>query len=197
MQWHRVRGTVWILCGLLVAGCKTGPRAQVRPQKSRSLADTLQLGDAALEKKAQAHAHYAAGIINEVEEQPEAALKEYYQAALKDPENEGLVLEVSKRFLQNKQAESALELLSRAAARPNASGAVLARLGFVYSQLGKFDQAATVSRAAIKKAPGSLTGYQTLCLNYLQNKQPQEAMKTLDEAARQTKVEPEFLIGLA
>ena len=97
-------------------------------------------------------------------EQPEAALKEYALAAIKDPENEALVLEVSRRFLQNKQPEKALEVLSRAAARPNASAAVLARLGIVYSQLGKADQAVTACRAAVKKAPGSLIGYQNLLL---------------------------------
>ena len=196
---NRFWTTVWAIGIVLVAGCRTSPRPKLWAQESHIAADGRRLpgSDPALDNLAEAHAHYAAGVIYEVDEQPEAALKEYSLAALKDPDNEPLVLEVSHRLLQNKQTESALELLSRAAARPNVSGAVLARLGFVYSQLGKFDQAAAVSRAAIKKGPGSLVGYQNLCLNYLQNKQPQEALKVLDEAGRQPKVDAEFLVGLA
>ena len=39
-------------------------------------------------------------------------------AATDDPENERLVLEVSRRFLQNKQPEKALDVLDRAARQP-------------------------------------------------------------------------------
>src|SRR5206468_9776942 len=68
-------------------------------------------------------------------------------------------------------------------------------LGFVYSQLGKLDQAVTASRAAVRKAPGALVGYQNLFVIYLQSKQPQEALKILDEAGRQPRLDAEFLIG--
>ena len=44
--------------------------------------------------------------------------------------------------------------VTRAAARPNASGEIYARLGLIYSQLGKADQAAAANRTAIKKSPG-------------------------------------------
>jgi len=52
----------------------------------------------------------------------EAALDDYYQACLDDPGNETLVLEVTRRFVQNKQLEKALDILSRAAARPTPAG---------------------------------------------------------------------------
>ena len=192
-------GTVWAICTVLLAGCGAVPSANPRAQKHNSSAEARRrpAGDGSLQKLAEAHAHYAAGVVEEVDEQPEAALKQYFQAALKDSENESLVLDVSRRFLQNKQPQQALELLSRAAARPNASGAIFAHLGFVYSQLGKFDQALAASRTAIKKAPGLLAGYQNLFVSFLQNKQPQEALKALDDAARQSKADGEFLIGLA
>ena len=195
------RFSIWITVGAFVvmveAGCRTAPSHDPSSQPDHHHAKRLPPSDSALESEADAHAHYAAGVILEVDEQPEAALKEYSLAALKDPENEALVLEVSRRFLQNKQPEKALEVLSRAAARPNASAAVLARLGFVYSQLGKPDQAVTASRAAVRKAPGSLIGYQNLFVIYLQSKQPQEALKVLDEAGRQPRLDADFLIGLA
>ncbi len=149
------------------------------------------------EELMEAHAHYGTGIIHELEEQPELALQEYYQAALRDPENETLVLEISRRFLLANQPEKALELLTRATARPGASGSTYARLGFVYSKLGKFDLAIKANRNAIRKQPRSLVGYQNLFLNDLQNKQEKEALDVLDEAARVPRVDAEFLIGLA
>jgi tetratricopeptide (TPR) repeat protein len=153
--------------------------------------------DAGVTKKVEAHAHYAAGVIHEMNDEGEAALQEYYQAALNDPENETLIVEVSRRFAQKKQPEKALEVLTRAAKRPKASGTIYAHLGFVYSQMGKQEQAVAANREAIRRAPTSFSGYQNLYLNYLQNKQQAEAYKVLEEAAKQPHVDVEFLINLS
>jgi tetratricopeptide (TPR) repeat protein len=149
------------------------------------------------EKLAQAHAHYAAAVVHEMNDETEAALDDYFKAASADPRDENLVLEVSRRFIQNKQPDKALELLSRAAAEPDASGAIYARLGIVYGQLGKTDQAIAAGRTAIKRSPDALAGYQNLFVNYLQAKQEQEALKVLDEASRQQNVDADFLVGLS
>jgi tetratricopeptide (TPR) repeat protein len=185
---------------MLLAGCASAPNAP----KPRAAVDpletpvTTELGtDLPAEKVAQAHAHYAAGVVHEMNDETEAALHEYYLAAEADPDDEGLMLEVTRRFLQAKQPDKALELLNRAAARPGASGAIFARLGMVYGQLGKSEQAAVADRAAIKRAPDSLAGYQNLFLTLLQEKQPAEALKILDEASRQSAANAEFLIGLS
>jgi tetratricopeptide (TPR) repeat protein len=146
---------------------------------------------------AEAHAHYGAGIIHELNNEPELALQEYYEAALKDPANETLVLEVSGEFLRVKQPEKALEVLQRATAQPNASSAIFARLGFIYSRLGKSEDAIKASRTAIQKEPNSLAGYQNIYLNFLQNKQTPEALSLLDDAAKVPDANAEFLIGLS
>jgi tetratricopeptide (TPR) repeat protein len=143
-----------------------------------------------------AHARYAAAIIHDMNGETESALEDYYKAALDDPANESLVLEVSRRLLQSKQTDKALEILSHAAQRPSASGAIFARLGAVYSQVGKPEQAIAANRTAVKKSPHSLSGYQNLFLTYLQNKQPQEALKVLDAAAAQPTQDFEFLLGI-
>lgn len=182
-----------VLAGVLLAGCGA---PSSHNQASASPSARSPISDWPLQKLAEAHAHYGAGVVHDVNDEPEAALHEYYLAALDDPENESLVLDVSRRFLQTKQPEKALGILSRAAERPSASGAILAQLGLVYSQLGKNEQAAATGRLAIKKAPGSLVGYQNLFVHYLQTKQPAEALKVLDEAARHPKPSLEFLIGL-
>src|SRR6266404_3594119 len=184
---------------LMLAGCRSvSSRHDLSPATNNVAASSRSNSVSATnEKAAKAHAHYSAGVIHDINDEPDAALQEYYEAAIADPENDTLILEVSRRFTQNKQPEKALELLTRAASRPNASGAIFANLGFIYSQLGKQEQAIAANRSAIKKSPGSLTGYQNLFLNYLQAKQPQEALKVLDEAAKQPNAGAEFLISLS
>jgi tetratricopeptide (TPR) repeat protein len=181
---------------LLVAGCGSAPARKGTGQKDKPAA-AIPGDDRSVERRAEAHAHYSAGVIDEMNGDPHAATDEYYQAAVLDPSDEELVLEVSRHLLQAKQPERALEIVKRAAARPDASGEVYARLGLIYTQLGKADLAATANREAIKKSPDSLAGYQNLFLGYLHNKQPQEALSVLDEAARQPKADAEFLVTLA
>ena len=184
---------------LLVAGCGSAPgRRNARPPDNAAAAlKRERADDRSVERRAEAHAHYAVGVIREMNDEQPAATEEYYQAAAMDPGDEGLTLEVSRRLLQAKQPERALEVVKRAAAQPDASGQIYARLGLIYSQLGKPEQATAANREAINKSPGSLAGYQNLFLGYLRNKQPREALNVLDEAARQRDAGADFLIGLA
>jgi tetratricopeptide (TPR) repeat protein len=183
----------------LVAGCGTAPRNKPAPQgaKASTAINRERADERSVQRRAEAHAHYAAGVIREMNDDQKGALDEYCQAAMLDPDDESLILEVSRRLLQSKQPERALEIVKCATARPGASGQLYARLGLIYSQLGKNEQAAAANREAIKKSPGSLAGYQNLYLGYLRNKQPREALNVLDEAARQLGADSDFLIGLA
>jgi tetratricopeptide (TPR) repeat protein len=153
--------------------------------------------DASMERRSRAHAHYAAGVLHDLNDETDLALQEFFKAAQGDPDDEVLILEVSRRFTQNKQPDKALQVLLPAAARPQASGALLARLGFVYTQLGQSAKAIEANRAAIKKLPRLLSGYQNLFLNYMQANQPDNALGLLDEAANLPDTGPEFQLGLA
>ncbi len=197
------RGCIWgsafaVIIGA-VTGCSSTRGGHPAPQQAEVAARPHHdaASDASVDRIAQAHAHFSAGFIHEMNHEAEAALNEYYQAALADPDNQGLILEVSQRFLQNKQTETALDLLRRAAARPNPSAALLVQLGSVYAQLGKYDSAIKADRAAIKQDPALLAGYQNLFLVYVQTKRNTEALKVLDEASAQPAVSEEFLLGLA
>jgi tetratricopeptide (TPR) repeat protein len=183
----------------LVAGCGSTPASKGTGQKEKTAAAVKREreDEGLVGRRAAAHAHYADGVIREMNGDSKGASDEYYQSAVLDPGNEELVLEVSRHLLQAKQPERALEIVKRAAARPDASGEVYARLGLTYTQLGKPDQAAAANREAIKKSPDSLAGYQNLFVSYMRNKQPQEALGVLDEAARQPKADAEFLVTLA
>ena len=191
-------GMALVIGTVLMAGCRSvSPRLSIAPaeQSANSLRHELEI-DRPAQQIAEAHAHYAAGSIHELNNESEAALHEYYLAALNDPGDESLILEVSRRFLQARQPDKALEILNRAAVRPDASGSIFAQLGRAYYELGKYEQAVSADNAAIRKAPVSLAGYHNLFLNYLQIEQPEEALKVLDNAAKQSKPNVEFLIGL-
>jgi tetratricopeptide (TPR) repeat protein len=196
---NRFWGPLLAISSLLLAGCGSlnshSQKASHNTSESEAVVETAP--DRSADKTAQAHAHFAAGVIHDINEETEAALEEFYKAAQGDLANDGLILDVTRRLIQNKQPEKALELLTQATAQPNASGVLFARLGLVYAQLGKTDLAIAANRTAIKRAPESLSGYQNLFLSYLQNKQPQEALKVLDDASKQPHPDAEFLIDLS
>jgi tetratricopeptide (TPR) repeat protein len=151
----------------------------------------------ASERKIKAQAHFAAGVVHDSGGNSELALEEFYKAALADPSNEPLVLELSQRLLQAQQAEKAVRLLSEAAAERGASGHVYGHLGLALTQLGKMKEAMDASRTAVKKAPSSILGYQNLARIHVSQNNPKKALEVLDAAARQKDVSAAFLIDLA
>jgi tetratricopeptide (TPR) repeat protein len=112
--------------GLLLSGCGTARLTTKSSTPTLASGKSGRAADGALdklaaEKLAKAHAHYAAGVVHELNEEADLALEEFSKAALNDPENELLVLDVSRRFLIRRQPEKALELLTNATARVSAS----------------------------------------------------------------------------
>jgi len=193
-----MKGLIVVILSLLMAGCgslaarKSRQKPAVNKQGKVTAAETRHL-----EEVSKAHALYASAVLMELNAEPEAAMEAYFNAALGDLEDETLVLTVSARLLQAKQPDRALELLKKAAARPGATGAIFARLGFVYTQQGKTDLAIAANREAIDKAPASLAGYQNLFFEYLQGKQPDAALQLLKQAQKKAGNDPEFLMGLS
>jgi tetratricopeptide (TPR) repeat protein len=184
-------GTWVTAIGLLLAGCATPGHKPGEPTESSPA--TSEKVD---QRQVEAHAHYAQALILDMENRPEEALEEYSKAALADPSNEDLVEELTHRYLQQKQPEKALEVLSKASSRPGATGAVFAQLGMVYSRLGKETEAIQAENTAIRKSPKLLSGYQNLCIIHLQGSRSKEALKVLDDALKVPDTDLEFLTGL-
>jgi tetratricopeptide (TPR) repeat protein len=199
----RLWGGVAVTLLLLLSGCASGWRnasqaAKSKPAKGTSAATKpAALDEAAMEKRVKAYAHFAAGIVRDMNGDPERAQEEFWQSALADPGHEPLVIDLAQRLFQREQPEKAAELLARAAAQPGASGLIHGWLGFAQAKLGKTELAIAADRMAIKKAPQLLIGYQNLAQLYLQQKRPPDALKVLDEAARQEGVSAGFLADLA
>jgi tetratricopeptide (TPR) repeat protein len=195
-----------------IAGCSSASSGKSSGQSrgsgaGESSAEAADYSAAGIKARTESHSHYAAAILHEQDDELELAADEYYRAALADPSNEALVLEVAGRLLRFRQSEKpddkttelrnkVVELLKKASSVPNASGLVFARLGLAYSIVGKKDQAIEANRQAIKRMPGSLSGYQYLAQIYLQGGQIDEGLKVLDEAAKQPTADAAFLIDL-
>jgi tetratricopeptide (TPR) repeat protein len=190
--------TVTLASFLLAAGCST-PGASPRPKSG----DSSQRQPAAkespedLEKRAAAHAHYMAALSHEQNRRLDQALEEYEKAFENDPRNEDLAVDLSRRYVQRKEYDKAVTILKKSAELPESSGLMYARLSLVYLQQGNTNAAIDASRAAIKREPSSIAGYQSLFHLQRALGQTNEARKVIDLAARQPKPDAPFLIDLA
>ena len=172
-----------------MTGCHTPPPAKA-PGKAL-------VSDEVMERQADAHAHYAQGVVHELGKRSDEALEEFHKAAELDPANETLVVEVARRWLLSRKPDRALDILKVGAGQPDATAILDVLLGTAYIQLGKTNLAIESNQRAIKKAPRLLAGYQNLHLNHVQEGRTDEALKILDSAGKQRDVDAEFLIGLA
>ncbi len=150
-----------------------------------------------LQALAESHAHFAAAIIHEVNEESAAAYNEFFLAAKLNPTDTDLLAEVSNRLIEGRQFDRALQVLRWAAELPNADDMLFVRLGFVYSQLGDNAKAIEANREAIRRMPKMLALRQNLFLNHISAKQPEAALAVLNEAAAEPDTDAEFLSNLA
>src|SRR5947207_2339746 len=183
---------------LLLAGCHTAPKRETAaPTDEKAEASRAEDNSPeAAEKRVEAHARYANAILYDINEEPEKAVAEFYQAALTDPSDEDLVLEASQRLLQLKESDKAREILVKATAQKDAPGILFAQLGRVYALLGKTNLAIETDRIAIKKMPESLAGYRNLAQLYLQNNQIEQGLKVLEEAGKRHDADAAYLVEL-
>ena len=89
-----------LTCFIALAGCRsstpTSPKPEKAAQKKEKAAEKkVRDAEPDAEKLASAHTHYAAGVLHEINHESDAALKEYYQAAMIDSSDEDLSLRVS------------------------------------------------------------------------------------------------------
>jgi tetratricopeptide (TPR) repeat protein len=147
--------------------------------------------------RAEALAHFATGLSYQLNHQPEKALDHFHQAALADPSNELLVVELARRYLQQKEHEKAFEILGRAGREPTASGNVFALLARAHMLEGRTNAAFKAARQAVRKSPDLLGGYQMLAELYLGQGKNRDALKVLQQAEKQPDPEAPFLANLA
>src|SRR5436305_2047881 len=84
---------------LLLGGCTTPGKSGKTSSTTNTTATVQKRGEEidyspeAVERRTEAHARYATGVLLDWQEEPEQAADEFYKAALADPNNVDLVLE--------------------------------------------------------------------------------------------------------
>jgi tetratricopeptide (TPR) repeat protein len=189
--------SIWLLTGCSRLPGRGAEASQHGGAKTAVVARKASAAEQDVENRIRAMAHYATGLSYELNNLNELARRELLTAAHINPANEGLVIEAVQRCLRDQKPGEAVELLTKATAIPDASGALYAWLGVAYVQAGKTEPAIAANKVAVSKMPHLLAPYQNLAQIYLENDRTNEALRVLDDAARQPTNNPGFLIELA
>ncbi|MCC7375263.1 MAG: tetratricopeptide repeat protein [Verrucomicrobiales bacterium] len=149
------------------------------------------------ERQIEANARFAAGMIAELNDSIDAALPHYQAAILNDPDNEELILDVTRKLIQRRRLEDARQLLEAVARRPKAPGTLWAWLGTIHSLQGNPTAALAAHQEAIRRDPDNFRGYQGLAQVYLETSQPAQALDVLKLAAARPHPDLSFLLQVA
>jgi tetratricopeptide (TPR) repeat protein len=182
------------------AGCLSTPTDDASPGRglfgSRARQQAA-LDDPPLTHRVHAYTAYALAVSAELNDRPDEALDHYFTAAMAQPNQRDLVVQVTGRLLQARQTARAIELLRRATSLPNAAPELHAWLGFTYAIEGNRTAAIAANQQAIRRDPLQLMGYRNLAVLYSEAHQPELALHTLQEAARQPGADAAFLVAIA
>jgi tetratricopeptide (TPR) repeat protein len=174
---------------LAIAGCAVAGCASSRPDAS--LEPVGQLAPDA-ERRAEALAHFAAGVSLELAKGIEASLPEYLEAFRLDPQYTALGLRMAGLFIAKKDFPKAIELLETAAKANPKSHEALLWLGLAYRGNDQPDKAVSVLQQAQKLAPADLGVTQALLETLLAQNALPDIAKLLEQARRQHSADAMF-----
>ena len=180
--------------GLLASGCLSPPSSLAGKTGDGGPGNTEAMS---VDKRAEAYAHYATGMIHEMHGRQEEAWDEFYQAAKGDPGHHSLVAQVARRLLNDQEAEKARGLLEKSLQYPEPPGALFAYLGLAHAQMGNTQAAIKFNRRAIEDDPTTLQAYQNLARMYRRQGKAGKALKVLQQASKVESPSARFLIRLA
>ncbi|MCW5558538.1 MAG: tetratricopeptide repeat protein [Verrucomicrobiae bacterium] len=181
----------WVTAGLAAgflavlgaagAGCRTSDAGR----KSATTAQASEAeSEADLERRVQAHAAFAAGVLHQERDEPEAAFRQFARAAEKDPSNEPLATEVAGHYLQRNRLDDAIQVLRRTAAQPGTSGVTHTLLALTLRRSGKTNEAIAAYRDALRATPTLLAAHQELAELYLAQGRPGQAHEVIEQSLR-------------
>lgn len=191
----RVRPVGFLMVlAVLVAGCRTSapgqaPVAKVAPVSSAAQADW--------ERRAEAHAAFAAGLVRGMNGDSEGLLNYFERVTEKDLSNYELVADVARRFLQQGKTDRALKLLDRVAERPDAPGELHALHGVALTSVGRTADALKAYMRAAERPPVIVAVYQAVVRILADDRRTAEALPLLIRARKSFATEPGSLLDIA
>ncbi len=180
-------GLLGLVLGL--SACSTTP--STKPGSTNALAKAKPPG------QAEAFARFAAGISRDLNAEPDAAEAEFERSASADPANEGLVLDLAQRFLKQRKPKSAVNVLAKSAARPEASARIFGLLGRAHLFAGATNDAIVASQKALVKDPLLMDAYQNLAEIHFRSGAVSNSLAVINRAASRTNADAAFLTSTA
>jgi tetratricopeptide (TPR) repeat protein len=182
-----------LLGGLLaLAGCG-GWRTVHTPKTARG----ERPGDAELDRRAEAWARFATGVVDDGLAESDRALEEYRRSLEADPSHEALAIDLARRYLRRHQPEEAIAVLQQVVDHGRPSGRVYGWRGWARDAAGETEAARRDFRECVRRLPGRFLGWRGLASLAYQAGDAKAALKVLDRAARQRDVDAAFLVDLA
>ena len=184
-------------------GCVQADATQPPAKKSAEKTNTQQKeAEANEEREFQALKHLAAAQSHLERGEEQEALEEYYKAALANPSDKKVVMEVVQRLVVNRQRDKAFKLLVEATKSPAAPAELHGLLAASYLEKKKPDLAKQSAEQAINKSPKSIVGYKAMMQVYRYEIQKGEQRinqirGVIDKALKQKEVTAPFKIELA
>lgn len=197
---HETAGPALEKAGVIVSTDKKPLKRNKKAELTPEQKDANE--EANIERKIRAMAHYAAATAHRERGEDQEALDEYYQAALADPSDQKVMMEVVQMLVAARQRDKAFKLLIGATKNPAAPADLHALLAATYLEKKKPELAKAAANHAIKKAPKSIVGYKTLMQVFryeMRNgaKRVKQIREVLDQAMAQKDVSIPFQIELA
>lgn len=182
-----------VALSIAVVGCRTsgGGKPAATPVGGRSAA-----APADWERRAEAHAAFAAGLVRGMNGDSEGLLRYFEQVTESDLSNHELVADVARRFLQQGKIDRALKLLDRVSVRADTPGELHALHGVALTQAGRPADALKAYLRAAERPPVIVAVYQAVVRILAEDRRTSEALPLLARARSSFAAEPGPLLEI-
>ena len=192
---HRFRpaSVLVLVLAMVFAGCRTpglGKPAGA-PSAKRSVA-----APADWERRAEAHAAFAAGLVRGMNGDSEGLLRYFERVTENDLSNHEVVADVARRLLQQGKMDRALKLLDRVSARSDTPGELHALHGVALTQAGRPADALKAYLRAAEHPPVIVAVYQAVVRILAEDRRTSEALPLLARARNSFAAEPGPLLEI-
>ena len=184
---------------LLATGCRTGSSGGGRKSHGTKpeVTATARPAPEAWERRASAHAAFAAGLVRGMNGDAEGLLSFFERVTENDLSNHELVADVARRFLQQGKVDRALKLLERVCQSPETPGELHALHGVALTQAGRNGDALKAYLRAAERPPVILAVYQAVVRILADDRRGADALPLLSRATTGFANEPQALLEIA
>lgn len=194
-DWKRWRNHLAVIAaGVCLAGCATtAPPKRVLIDEPTHFARPL---SPEAEKRAEAAAHFGAGLLYLSQNNRDDALKEFEQAIQLDPGNDELAVHLASDYDRQQQPEKAMAVIERSLVHSPDSLRLLFMAGHLYRTSNKPDKAQAAYERILKLDPTEVRAYENLVGMLLSQNKGRDALKLLHQAYKLKSDDAGFWAGL-